>query len=270
MKKAILLAACIFLCSCTSSAVSETKQTESEAASVSETTLSDDVNESDKSIVFDEKWYENDSYIGKPMLVAQPDGTDCAVFVMAEDYDDPENSQYVIIEHGGTTDKIQTSWAERFRTAFDVHSLDFEEDGEREIVTVRYAAGGTYCSVEELAVYKKINGHYSCNIFNHDAALDKIVRWCCENGALTVSAAGFDAEEIFDLSSYTASGECKIEYGNVYYYNVTDAGIKMTAHLFITIPEAAFPVGSVLLNMDIGFTDGEFVCSNPVFYLENE
>lgn len=266
MKKILLIIFCMFLCSCGNTAVSETAPTEITTTQTAESKAV----ELDSSVVFREKWYENDSLLSKPMFVAQPEGTDCAVYVMSEDYDDIENSQYVIIGHDGTADKIQTPWIERFRTAFDVYSWDFEKDGKNEIVTVRYAAGGTYCCIEELAVYKEIDGHYICSIFNHDGALDKIVRWQCENGALIMNAEGFEAETVFDLSPFTSSGECEIDYGNVYYYDVTETGVKMTAHLFIVAPEAAFPAGSVLLDMDIDFIDGEFVCSNPVFSLENE
>ncbi len=262
MKKYSLLAACLLLCSC---GVEPDTTTATPAAQ-------NELNETINSVAFDENWYEADNLLGTPMLVSRSEETDCAVYVLSEDYDDLENSQYVIIEHDGTVDRIQAQWIERFRTAFDVHYRDFENDGEKEIVTVRYAAGGTYCSIEELAVYKKTDGHFTCSVFNHDDALDKIVRWSCDEGrnVLTISAEGFDAFGEFDLSRYTSNGKCEIEYGNVYYYDVTDEGIKMTAHLFIVIPEAAMPVDSVLLDMDIDFIDGEFICSNPVFSLANE
>lgn len=224
----------------------------------------------DINFVYDQDCLINNEYLNRPMFVSQPKGSEARVYVMRSDREWSNKSyitdQYVIIEHGGIIDEIPCEWMERFRVPFEVYAGDYDGDGENELATVRYALGGTYCRIEQLAIYKRADGHYRCYVFDHEEMLKNTVQWECdaEDRTLTVNTAGYDAELVADTTAFAASGEASIYGGQVVWYAIQGNEIIMEAELFVSVPEHSLPAESVILNMDIGFSDGEFICSNPV------
>ena len=232
----------------------------------------------DPEIVFSNECYKDDSYINKPMFIGSPEGSEANVYVMLADESDKweyyeeafgetfSSREYVLIEYDGTVDIMPCKWVERFGDPFTVYAGDFDGDGETELASVRYSIGGTFCIIDELSVFKRIDGHYQCFTLDNNKVFG-LISYEINDESKTVefTIKNSDASFVLDISSMENFNE--IAYGDVIWYYVE--GDRITLEIAIFAVEF-MPYDSVRLTMTVNFSDGEFTCSEPVFEISED
>ncbi len=228
----------------------------------------------DKGLVFDEEKIMTDEYLNRPMFLAQPEGSAAEIYLMRSDSDWESDGgimsdEYVIIRQDGIDDIIPAVWTGRSGGAFTVYAGDYDGDGEQELAAVRYAEGGTFCMIMELAIYKRVDGHYHRYGFDNDLIMDEIVQWNYDKADhnLSVSAAGFDRIFSVDTAEMSESGEVSISGGQAVRFTVDGCKIKLDAGLHIVPKGQKIPADTITLSMEIHFSGGEFSWSEPGFTL---
>ena len=214
-------------------------------------------------IIGDKQWVDRQTYIGKAMLVSSFDDADVFVIDKGEE---SLNPAHIIIRHDGIVDEIQHEWRTRFGNAFDVYQGDYDNDGEMEIVSICYVAGGTMCSVDELAVYKKIDGHYQRFAMAQDAMLDEYIEPVIdnENHTLAVNIKGSDVSYKMNTSEMYPDGVDGLTWGMVTNHTAEGNSLSTKACLFIESGKG-FPDTDLYVTMKVNFENGEFTFSDPVF-----
>lgn len=232
----------------------------------------------DRSLVFEENynayWDNINEQIGRPRLVSMLDDAD--VYVMAVQKAEVEEGTdplewYVIISHNGVVDEITADWATRFGDVFDIYQGDYDNDGENEIATIRYVAGGTLCRIEELSVYKNIDGHYQRFSMSHDTMLDEHIEYTVDNDnhRLTVNFKGTDVTYEMDTAELFPNGIESLYWYNVVTHTAENNTLTTTAQIFIQ-NDKNYPDTNLHLTVDVDFENGEFAFSNPVFEYKTE
>lgn len=175
-----------------------------------------------------------------------------------------EYDQYIIIEHNGIADEFAGLWTERFGTAMSVYSGDFDDDGEEEIATSRYSAGGTACAVNEIAVYKIKDGHYQRFLFDENSFIDKYLtsEVDTENQIVSFSVESLGKTFSYDFSKDMPNGGCVVVFGliNKFEFDGGDIIYTATPHL-----SGSGICTNVSISFRLKFSDGEFTCSDVEF-----
>lgn len=221
--------------------------------------------------------YDDEAYINLPMFVSHPEGSDANVYVMLADeskqwqfYEDMfyinyPTTEYVIIEHDGIVDEIPCKWATRFREPFEIYSGDYDGDGEIEIAAVRYSVGGTFCNVNQLSVFKLIDGHYQCYMLDNHKIIECIAYGeMDENNTVEFTIKNLNGPNVsFIMDINTPESFFGIPHcGDIIGYSVDRDKITVNVgilSMYDTLDESAE------LTMTVNFSDGEFTFSEPVF-----
>lgn len=262
-----------------SAAVTETETSiETESTTTAETTTADTVSETtvetvaeasaesyvpDRNFEYTENFMsQEDKYINRPMFLGEPDNTGAEVYVKFTGDDAEDN--YVIIKHDGGCDEIQTVWMGRWCLPPQLFSGDYDGDGENEIATVRYAAGGTLCRIFELTVFDKENGHYNCYFLNDYEFVENNVSWNINNETDEVTFSVCGEEYIYDISEKFPDGVNEIFMGNLNDYTIIDNEIFLSCGVCVEningVPEYGFDI-----KFDVEYADGVFELSAPQF-----
>lgn len=173
----------------------------------------------------------------------------------------------VVLEHDGIADEFAGCWSERFGTAMLVYSDDFDGDGEKEIATVRYDTGGTFCRVMELVVYKLNEGHYERFVFDEYEFIEEYItaEVDSENYIVNFSAKGSDKTFSYDFSEDFPDGGCDVIFGIINDFVIDGGEITYiaTPHL-----SARGICTKVSISFKLKFSDGIFTCSDVEFIEE--
>ncbi|MGN0637324.1 MAG: hypothetical protein ACI4J0_03040 [Huintestinicola sp.] len=237
--------------------------------------------ELDPDFVLTDECFNDESYINKPMLAAQPKGSDANVYVMIADeskkwlytpvnYDSEDyyETDYVIIEHNGIIDELQCKWQGRLGIPFEVYAGDFDGDGETELASVRYALGGTFCAVDELVIYKLTDGHYKPYVFDHRKLVEYSLYPQINNKkhTITFSVDGCDNTFEADTSQLFPDGVKGTDSSNIVGYTIEGDRITILDTV-LCYSENSLPQDFVRIEMDIYFSDGDFSYGEPEFSL---
>ena len=123
--------------------------------------------------------------------------------------------------------------------------------------------------IEELSVYKRIDGHYRCFVLDNEKMINDTVEWenDAKNHRLIVKTKGVEVSFVIDTYDIAESGEVKIVSGMVMGFAVVGDKISTDIGLHICASESNIPVDTITLSMDIGFDNGEISWSEPEFML---
>lgn len=170
----------------------------------------------------------------------------------------------VVLEHDGIADEFAGYWSERFGTAMSVYSDDYDGDGEKEIATVRYDAGGSDCRVIELAIYKMKDGHYQRFWFDENAFIDKYLTSEVDTENQTVS---FFAESLgknfsYDFSKELPNGGCVVIFGIINDFEFDGSNIIYTATPHLS---GSGICTKVSISFRLKFSNGDFICTDVEF-----
>ena len=251
--------------SVTTEAKTETETTET-TKSTEVLTVSPSVYILDPNVTLGEEngWYFTED---QPCLIGEPlEGVRLYGVNAGEEryYTEGEYDQYIIVEHDGIADEFEGFWAERFGTAMSVYSGDFDDDGEEEIATSRYSAGGTACAVNELAIYKIKDGHYQRFLFDENSFIDKYLtsEVDTENQLVSFSIESLGKTFSYDFSKNLPNGGCVVVFGfiNKFEFDGGDIIYTATPHL-----SGSGVCTNVSISFRLKFSDGDFICTDAEF-----
>lgn len=203
------------------------------------------------------------------LLMELPDGETRVYGV----YADKEPSK-IIIEHDGVGDEFEHIWWTRYgNIAYNDTSsckfLDIDGDGENEVVTKRYAVGGTFCCIDKLSIYKMEDGHYKIYELNHEKLAEEYIKTDIDSAAktVTVSVKGSDKDFVYDSSESCPEGVKSVWYTNLVSYDIEGGSVKMSYFGLMGPDEtgSALPIDDMIrVDFTVTLKDGEFVLSDPL------
>lgn len=188
-------------------------------------------------------------------------------------YADKEPSK-IIIEHDGVGDEFEHIWWTRYgNIAYNDTSscklLDIDGDGENEVVTTRYAVGGTFCCIDELSIYKMEDGHYKRYELDHEKLAEEYIKTDIDSASktVTVSVKGADEDFVYDSPESCPEGVKKVWYRNLVSYDIEGSSVKMSYFGLMGPDEtgSALPIDDMIrVDFTVTLKDGEFVLSDPL------
>ncbi|MCM1381111.1 MAG: hypothetical protein NC085_09675 [Muribaculaceae bacterium] len=278
----------------TAAAVTETSETVSETEVTTETTTTATVAEtaetsaSEENLTVSPSGYVLDPGVtlgeenawnfpeGKPCLIGEPadgvrfygvnGGEEKEYTYYTPNFGESEYDQYVIIEHDGTAEEFPCPWSERFGTAMFVYSGDFDGDGETEIATHRYATGGTFCSVDELVLYKLADGRYRQFVFSPTEFNDEYINLeiDSENKSLTISVKGFEETFTYDFSGAVPPEMTEYEVDMLSINEFEFDGGKITYKIYPLL-QSYTPIEFAEIRFGLDLSEGKFICTDVEF-----